>query len=109
MENYPLSNLVKERGFDRFQDGLKARFFDYKYELTYHPITSNSAMSIDFEKSGKIGRMTVWESGECDVEALEMKSGKLLFWKHYELKDEREFHKCLANFFLYFRDGKELP
>lgn len=109
MEDYPLSNLIKERGFDRFQDGLKARFYSYQYELTYHPITSKSAMSIVFENSNKIGQMTVWESGECDIEVLDNESAKQLFWKHYELKDESEFHQRLADFFLYFRDGKELP
>lgn len=65
-------------------------------------------MSINFEKSGKMGRMMVWESGECDIEVLDCESAKQLFWKHYELKDESEFHTCLANFFLYFRDGKKL-
>jgi hypothetical protein len=109
MEDYALSNLIRERGFDRFQDGLKARFYAYQYELTYGEITSNSGMWIDFENSTQMGRMTVWESGECDIEVLNSESGKQLFWKHYELPDEIEFHQCLANFFLYFRDGKELP
>ena len=66
-------------------------------------------MSIDFEDSNQIGRMTVWESGECDIEVLEIDTENRLFWKHYEIKSEREFHKLLADFFLYFRDGKELP
>lgn len=109
MEDYPLSNLIKERGFDRFQDGLKARFYSYQYELTYGKITTKSAMWIDFENSNQFGRMTIWESGECDIEVLDIESRKQSFWKHYDLKDEEEFHHLLAQFFLYFRDGKELP
>ena len=110
MNPFPISNLIREREFDRNQDRSKARFQrnGIDYELTYHPPTENSSMSIDLETSNQIGRTTVWESGECDFEALDAGSRKQLVFRHYQLTDEQEFHQCLANCFLYFRYGKEL-
>ena len=66
-------------------------------------------MWIDFEDDTQMGRMTVWESGFCDIEVYDIETAKLLLWKHSELRNESDFHQRLADFFLYFRDGKELP
>lgn len=111
MQSYPLSNLIRNRKFDRFQDGLESRFSSYKfkYQLTYCEPTENSAMYLDFEYKNQEGRMTVWETGSCYLEVLESETGKAVFDKHYQLNDEKEFHTLLAQFFLYFRDGKNLP
>ena len=111
MQSDPLTDLIRNRSFDRFQDGLKARFAAYQfiYELTYGEHTDNSAMYLDFEDKNLMGRMTVWESGFCDLEVIEIETAKQIFWRHYQLHDERAFHQLLADFFLFLRDGKELP
>jgi hypothetical protein len=111
MQTYPLSNFIRNRLFDRYQDGLESRFaaYKFKYQLTYCEPSNNSAMNLDFEYKKPAGRMTVWESGECDLEVMEMETNKSILWKHYQLSDEKAFHELLANFFLYFRDGKNLP
>ena len=66
-------------------------------------------MYIDFEYASQTGRMTVWESGDCDLEVVENERGETVLRKHYDLKDQDEFHDLLARFFLYFRDQKVLP
>lgn len=111
MQNYPLSNLIRNHSFDRFQGGLESRFaaYKFKYRLTYCEPSDNCAMYLDFDYENLIGRMTVWESGACYLEVLESETGKSVLDKHYQLNDEREFHQLLADFFLYFRDGKNLP
>jgi hypothetical protein len=111
MQSYPLKNLIRYRTFDRYQQGLESRFGAYKfdYQLTYCKPSNNSAMLLDFSYKDLIGRMTVWESGECDLEVTEKETGKSILWKHYQLNDEGAFHQLLADFFLYFRDGKNLP
>ena len=111
MQSYPLTNLIRNRSFNRYQDGLESRFAAYKfdYELTYCEPTDNSAMRLDFEHKNLTGRMTVWESGGCYLEVLEIETDKSILSRHYQLNDERSFHQLLADFFLYFRDGKDLP
>lgn len=111
MQTQPLSELIRNRGFDRYQGGLDSRFRAYKfeYQLTYGEPSDNSAMYVDFAYQNQQGRMTVWESGECDLEVLDSQTGQNILCKHYELKEERDFHLLLANFALYFRDGKNLP
>ncbi len=111
MQSYPLTNLIRNRSFNRYQDGLESRFAAYKfdYELTYCETTDNSAMRLDFEHKNLTGRMTVWESGGCYLEVLEIETDKSILSRHYQLNDERSFHQLLADFFLYFRDGKDLP
>ena len=71
--------LVTERGFDRYQSGLVARFRAYrlKYELSYGEPTAKACLWMDFssEKTHTIGRVTLWESGECDLEVIDAESG----------------------------------
>lgn len=111
MQSYPLSELIRNRSFDRYQDGLESRFaaYKFKYQLTYCEPSDNSALRIDFGYKNQEGRMTVWETGECDLEVLDSKAGQNVLWKHYQLKNEDEFHHMLAQFALFFRDGKPLP
>ena len=111
MQSYPLSELIRNRAFNLYQDGLESRFGAYKfqYQLTYCESSENPAMRIDFGYKNQEGRMTVWETGECDLEVLNSVTGQSVLWKHYQLKNEEEFHTMLAQFALYFRDGKTLP
>ena len=111
MKSYPLSELIHNRKFDHYQDGLESRFaaYKFKYQLTYCEPTDNCAMFLDFEYKNQEGRMTVWETGTCYLEVLDSKTGKAVVDKHYQLNDEKEFHSLSAEFFLYFRDGKKLP
>ena len=86
--------LISGRAFDRYQDGLRARFKAHKigYSVTYGEPTSKPAMWLDFDTPEAIGRATVWESGECDLEVLDAVTGEDLFREHHEFQLPEEFH-----------------
>lgn len=107
MSNEPLKNLISGRNFDRFQPSLELRFTAYQlqYVLTYCEPSDNSAMRLDFETKKLIGRVTVWESGHCEMEVINIKSGKQAFYEHHQCNNEIEFHKTLARLVVYMRDA----
>ena len=107
MLDRPLSHLISERGFDRFQSGLMSRFAAYQieYELTYSESSDNPSMRLDFDSLWHLGRVTVWESGHCDMEILKISSGKTVFYEHHQLKSDREFHTTYSKLVVFMRDA----
>lgn len=59
--------------------------------MTYGEPTSKPSMSLDFETDDAIGRVTLWESGECDMEVLDAATGGDLLREHHEFKTTEEF------------------
>ncbi|MCG8599269.1 MAG: hypothetical protein MI807_03915, partial [Verrucomicrobiales bacterium] len=92
--------LISGRAFDRYQDGLRARFKAHKigYSVTYGEPTSKPAMWLDFDTPEAIGRATVWETGECDLEVLDPVTGEDLFREHHEFQLPEEFHSSWKSF-----------
>ncbi|MEO6473605.1 hypothetical protein [Luteolibacter sp.] len=90
-ESFP--DLISGRGFDSYQSGLVARFKAHRidYSVTYGAPSPKSAMWLDFETDDAIGRVTLWESGECDMEVLDATTGGDLLREHYEFKTTEEF------------------
>ena len=41
---------------------------------------------IDLDVPGVAARVTVWETGHCDLEAIASETGRRLFWEHRELE-----------------------
>lgn len=109
MSSKPLANLISGRNFDQFQPGLESRFAAYQlqYALTYCETTNNPAMCLDFENSKYLGRVTVWESGHCDMEVIDIGSGKNVFLEHHQFSDELEFHKTYSKLVVFMRDAFE--
>ena len=107
----PLAELISGRGFDKFQPGLTSRFKAYKfaYRLTYCEPTDDTAMRLDFESPLHLGRVTAWESGACDLEALEISTGSVVFTEHHQLNSEDEFHNILPRLVLFMRDATGWP
>jgi hypothetical protein len=91
-ESFP--DLISGRGFERFQTGLVARFRAHRisYSVTYGEPTQKTAMWLDFETVDAIGRVTLWESGECDMEVLDATTGGDLLREHHDFKTTKEFH-----------------
>ena len=91
-ESFP--ELISGRGFERFQTGLVARFRaqSISYSVTYGEPTQKTAMWLDFETVDAIGRITLWESGECDMEVLDATTGRDLLREHHDFKTTEEFH-----------------
>jgi hypothetical protein len=105
----PLSGLIRGREFDGYQEGLRARSASGQvtYDLTYCQPSDDSAMWLDLERDGRLGRLTVWESGLCDVSLFDEEGRET--YLHYRLKCEIDFHRLLESFFLHFLDGRPLP
>lgn len=103
MNSNPLKDLIEDRGFDKYQSGLESRFTAYQldYKLVYCEPTNESAMYLDFESKSQLGRITVWVSGECDMEVLDKSSGEQVFCETHLYKSEEEFfegYPKLVNF-----------
>jgi hypothetical protein len=111
MNTKPLAELIYGRGFDQFQQGLAARFRAYRldYKLAYCKPTDNTAMCLDFESPIHLGRITAWESGECDIEVLEAASGETVLFEHHQASNEGEFHELLAKLVVFMRDAMGWP
>ncbi|MBD2603586.1 hypothetical protein H6G81_03340 [Scytonema hofmannii FACHB-248] len=102
----PLTQLILERGFDRFQSGLRSRFAAYRleYTLTYCEPSDNSAMRLDFESSLHLGRVTVWESGACEMDILEISTGNNVFYESHQFNNKKEFYQTYPRLVIFMRD-----
>ncbi|NEU77918.1 hypothetical protein [Nostoc sp. UIC 10630] len=102
----PLTHLISERGFDRFQSGLRSRFAAYrlKYTLTYCKSSENPAMCLDFESLLHLGRVTVWESGACEMDILEISTGNNVFYESHQFNNEKQFHQTYLRLVIFMRD-----
>ena len=111
MNENPLTELISRRGFDRYQPDLISRFRAYgiSYELTYGRSTEKSAMWLDFEDHIHDARITVWESGECELEVLETATGTIVKQEHHQLKNETEFHRLVTRLVLFMKETEGLP
>ena len=54
--------------------------------MAYGDPTSEPALRLDFETDDAIGRVTLWESGECDMEVSDTRRGADLLSEHHEFK-----------------------
>ena len=57
-----------------------------------------NAISADFNANKHIGRITIWESGECDMEILDVESGATLLWKNYLFTNEAAAELAISEF-----------
>ncbi len=107
MSNRPLEELIENRAFDRYQPGLKSRFAAYRlrYELVYCEPTNKSAMYLSFESENQLGRVTVWVSGECEMEVLEKASGHQVYSETMQFNSEEEFFEEYPKLVLFMRDS----
>ncbi len=107
MTSNPLHNLIGNKGFDQYQIGLKSRFMVYqlKYKLVYCEPTDKSAMFLEFESDSQIGRITVWVSGECEMEVIDIDSGEISFNETHHFKSEEEFFNTYPKLVLFMRDS----
>jgi hypothetical protein len=106
-------DLVSRRGFDRYQDALITRWQAHRinYSLSYGPSTAKSGMYMDFGTDQAVGRVSLWESGECDLEVLDAESGNHLLLEHHEFTSLEEFFVTYVKVPLLLRKirGDELP
>jgi hypothetical protein len=53
---------------------------------------------VDLESSEIFGRVTIWESGLCDIEMIAVSSGDQILWKHLEDIDSDNIANVLSGF-----------
>ncbi len=54
---------------------------------------------IDVSNGYVIGRITLWASGECDMEALDSTSEQQILWKHVHIASECDLDTHLRAYF----------
>ena len=104
-----LHDLISGRGFDAYQAGLRARFraMALGYTLTYCEPTDNPAMRLDFETSDQVGRVTVWESGACEMEVLNTASSETVFCEHHDFLGEQQFLETYSRLVVFMSDAQQ--
>ena len=107
MNSTPLLDLIENKGFEQYQEGLESQFKAYKleYKLVYCEFTNKTAMYMDFESEIQIGRITIWVSGECDMEVLDKSTGKRIFDEVHLFKSEQEFFEGYPRLVVYMREA----
>ncbi|MGF1530483.1 MAG: hypothetical protein ACFCU4_03880 [Puniceicoccaceae bacterium] len=71
-------DLISGRKFESYQDGLKSRFRAHRigYHVTYCDHISKPSITLDFDTDQAVGQVVLWESGECDLEVIDVVTGK---------------------------------
>ena len=69
-------------------------------------ITNNNCVSVDYLTEKCFGRVSVWETGNIDVEILDIESEVSLFYECYECDNQTDFERLLIKFFNVLRTGK---
>lgn len=62
-------------------------------------ITDKAVMYVDVDTNQCLARMTIWNSGECDSEALDAKTGDRMFYEHLTFSSFTELREMLEVFF----------
>jgi hypothetical protein len=104
MSDEPLKSLISGRNFDRFQPALESHFAAWRYTLTYCEPSDDSAMRLDFETIKFLGRVTVWESGHCEMEVIDIDSGDYVLCEHHQFSNEIEFYRVFPRIVVSIRD-----
>ena len=61
-------------------------------------ITEKPGAYIEIMSPNCLARITVWETGECEEEILDIKTGNSVFSKFHQFHSEVEVHECLDEF-----------
>jgi hypothetical protein len=104
-----LHQLISERGFDRFRDGLEARFTAHglSYRIYYSESAPLPSLLVRLEGQERCGEVCVWESGHCDVITASLTDGAKD--RHVVLEAAEGFHQQLADLFRYVTQTEFTP
>ena len=70
--------------------------------------TDNDGIAVDYLSEICLGRVSVWESGDVDMEILNINSEEVLLYKHYDSLKTVGFNQLLQEFFDVMRNGTGL-
>ncbi len=60
--------------------------------------TDKNSIRADFDTDEYVGRITLWDSGECDMEIADIQSGEAVCWKHYTFGGMEEAEETMTEF-----------
>jgi hypothetical protein len=60
---------------------------------------ANNSIYVDVQCEKYMGRITCWESGDCDQEILSLVTEETTFWKHEALENIEELDAVLEKFY----------
>jgi len=98
-----LHELIGEKGFEQFRQGLEARFGAHRlaYTIHYGETPPNCSIFIRLESKQRIGEVCAWESGDCDVHQVDLQKEDGIQDSHYTLASAYDFHDRIAALFLF--------
>jgi hypothetical protein len=101
--NQTLFELIGNRGFEPFRQGLEARFCAnrLKYEISYGNTQPNSSLRVRLESKDRIAEICAWELGDCEMSIAELDAPQSLKTMHRRLFTSQDFHEELAYIFRY--------
>ena len=104
MKNANLSELIKSKWFDDYQNGLESRFSasGMTYNYHYEKINGVNSVVVFLEKNKIKTKIELFENGDLNFS----------YTKNHRLEKEQfincsedDFHTLLAHSFIYIRDG----
>jgi len=90
-----------DRQLDHYFDNLSSSDVDYLY--AYSKPGDNPCLIIDFDNCIQVSRITLWESGECDIEAIALTGSTKIIGETSELKTIGEFEDKLLSLIEYMK------
>lgn len=99
-----LSELINEKKFDRFQNGLKSRFLAYhiEFEFCYKKNEHFNSILINMKKNDTYAIVEAYESG---IILFNYSINKIKYLNKFYQCSSEDFHTMIAHSFLYLRDG----
>jgi len=95
-----------DQQLDRYFDNLTSTDVDYLY--AYSKPGKNPCLIIDFDNHLQLSRITLWESGECDIEAIALAGSTKIIGEISELKTMGEFEDKLLGLIEYMKRTQTL-
>ncbi len=110
MSDGPLKGLVAGEGWGALWRLIQqlAGSAGAQAEATFCQPTDNSALRVDVSTSQYVGRITAWESGACELEAVEVSTGRNTLSSHSDVASEREFLKALETVIAVVADNSRM-
>lgn len=98
-----LNMIMKKSLLDHFQEwfslnDLELRANEICVVLSKPSETNKSAQFAGIDVKEHMARITLWITGECDMEVLEVETGTQVFWQHREIASSTELNDVLREF-----------
>lgn len=85
--------------FLAWADGdLRPLYRNCDFSLTRGLPCPDPSVRLDLGSGRRIGRITVWSSGACDAEVLDVETEKRVYWQHWDNLNDRDFGASFSEF-----------